>query len=339
MSENKKLRVALIGPGRIATAHLPAIVSASNSATLVAVAGLPHEKERTLDLATQYGAERAVHDAEAVILADDIDAVVLTVPNHVHASLTTALVENGKHVLIEKPLATSLADADIMIDAARSHDRVLMVGHCRRFFEGAQTAKRSVPDLGRPLTLSHTLGVFAEHVATEWWKSASNAGGLALGLNGPHVIDTMLWLIGSRPTRVYAQTRRLRDLWEGEDEAMMMVEFEDGSLASGHISLNTRVPVNDRLINGPKGSMRLTDDRNLWLNNTQTVTEELTPYINGDSSFNNQFREFVDAIRKGRVPQSSAEEARSVVALMEAAHVSQATGQPVDLGAYLTTRT
>lgn len=338
MSENEKLRIALIGPGRIATAHLPAIGSASDVATLVAVAGLPHEKERTQDLATRYGAERAVHDPESVILADDIDAVVLTVPNHVHAPLTKALVENGKHVLIEKPLATSLADADIMIDAAKSNDRVLMVGHCRRFFEGAQAAKRSVSDLGRPLTLSHTLGVFAEHVATEWWKSASNAGGLALGLNGPHVIDTMLWLIGSRPTRVYAQTRRLRDLWEGEDEAMLMVEFEDGSLASGHISLNTRVPVNDRLINGPLGSMRLTDDRNLWVNNAQTVTEEVTSYINGDSSFNIQFREFVDAVRTGRAPQSSAEEARTVVALMEAAHVSQASGQPVDLGAYLTNR-
>ncbi|ABG99257.1 probable NADH-dependent oxidoreductase (plasmid) [Rhodococcus jostii RHA1] len=338
MPENDKLRVALIGPGRIAAAHLPAIVSASDVATLVAVAGLPHEKERTEDLAGRYAAERAVHDAEAVILADDIDAVVLTVPNHVHAPLTKALVENGKHVLIEKPLATSLADADTMIDAAAANGRVLMVAHCRRFFEGAQTAKKRVADLGRPLTLTHTLGVFAEHVATQWWKSASDTGGLALGLNGPHVLDTMLWLISSRPTRVYAQTRRLRDLWEGEDEAMLMVEFEDGSLASGYISLNTRVPVNDRLINGPQGSMRLTDDRNLWVNNIPAVQEEVVPYINGDSSFDNQFREFVDAIATGRTPQSSAEEARTVVALMEAAHTSQATGQPVDLDAYLTTR-
>lgn len=87
--------------------------------------------------------------------------------------------------------------------------------------------------------------------------------------------------------------------------------------------------MNDRLINGPQGSMRLTDDRNLWVNNIPAVQEEVVPYINGDSSFDNQFREFVDAIATGRTPpQSSAEEARTVVALMEQPTHPKRPGSP-----------
>lgn len=332
---DKKLRVALVGPGRIATAHLEAISAGQDIATLVAVAGLPHERERTEELAQKYGAERAVHSTDEILEADDIDAVVLTVPNHVHASLTTALVGAGKHVLIEKPLSTSLSDADLMINAAADANRTLMVAQCRRFFDGAQQAKKAVSELGSPLTLVHTLGVYVDHVATGWWKSAAEAGGLAVGLNGPHVIDTMLWLIDSRPTRVYAQTRRLRELWEGEDEAMFIVEFEDGSIATGYISLNTQIPVNDRLVNGPLGSLRLVDDRNLWINDRPAAHEPVIPYINGDPSFENQFREFAGAIRDGRAPQASAQEVRTVVAVMEAIQKSQESGQPVDLEPYL----
>lgn len=330
-TRTEPLRVALIGPGRIATAHLEAIAAARDVATLVAVAGLPQERAHTEKLAHRYQAERAVHDADDVIRADDVDAVVLTVPNHVHASLGTALLENGKHVLVEKPLATSVADADVMIAAARKHGRALMVGQCRRFFDGAQTAKSRIGELGRPLSIVHVLGVFAETAATDWWRHASETGGLALGLNGPHVIDTILWLVESRPTRVYARTVRLRDLWEGEDEAVVVIDFEDGSLATGYLSLNTRPPVNDRWISGPAASMRLSDDRNLWIDGRPIVQQEVTPYIEGDISFERQFREFVSAVREGRDPLASASEVRPVVAVMEAAHKSQQTAQPVEL--------
>jgi UDP-N-acetyl-2-amino-2-deoxyglucuronate dehydrogenase len=326
----RPLRVALVGPGRIATAHLEAI-SAAPDACLTAVAGLPHEKERTEELAARYGAKRAEHSTEAILEATDIDAVVLTVPNHVHASLGIALLESGKHVLVEKPLATTVADTDLMIAAAEKYDRVLMAAQCRRFFDGAQLAKQRIGELGRPISLIHLLGVYAEQAATPWWKSASDTGGLALGLNGPHVVDAMLWLVGAAPKRVYAQTRRLRDQWEGEDEAVLVVDFADGSLGTGYLSLNTRQPVNDRWITGPMGTMRLTDDRNLWLDGIALVQQEVTPYIKGDISFRRQFCEFANAVLHNRIPQASAREVRPVAAVLEAALQSQQTGLPVDL--------
>jgi predicted dehydrogenase len=325
------LRVALIGPGRIATAHLEAVHATPDATHLVAVAGLASERERTEQLAQKYGADRAEHDAAAVLAADDVDAVVLTVPNHVHAELAVALLERGKHVLVEKPLAVTVADVDRMIAAAERHDRVLMAAQCRRFFRGAQLARERIGELGGPISLVHHLGVYAEGLATDWWRSAADVGGLALGLNGPHVVDTMLWLIGAAPTRVYARTRRLRPHWEGEDEAVLVVDFADGSLGTGYLSLNARQPHNERFITGPDGAMRLVDDRSLYLNGEQLVHEPVTPYIDGDPSFEAQLREFAAAVAAHRAPQASAREVRPVTVVLQAALESQRTGLPVEL--------
>jgi predicted dehydrogenase len=234
-------------------------------------------------------------------------------------------------VLVEKPLAVTVADVDRMIAAAERHDRVLMAAQCRRFFRGAQLAKQRIGELGGPISLVHNLGVFADGLATGWWKSAADVGGLALGLNGPHVVDTMLWLVDAVPTRVYARTRRLRPHWEGEDEAVVIVDFADGSLGTGYLSLNAREAFNDRWITGPDGAMRLVDDRNLWLDGEPVVREPVTPYIDGDSSFEAQFREFATAIAERRIPQASAREVRRVTVVLQAALESQRTGLPVEL--------
>lgn len=323
------LRTALIGPGRISVAHLDAITHDDSLATLVAVVGLPQESERTEQLAARFGADRAVHDIHTLIDADDIDAVVVTVPNHVHADVAIALLRGGKHVLVEKPLANTVVECEAIEEAAEQAGRVVMVGQCRRFFGGAQAAYDLVPKLGRPLMLNHYLGVYVEEAATGWWRSANAAGGLAVGLNGPHVVDTMLWLIGSRPVRVYARTMRLRDKWEGEDEAVFVIDFEDGSVASGHVSLNAKAPVNLRWINGPTGSLHLADDRSLWRDGEQVVHQDVSPYIEGDDSFRGQFREFVTAIRESRAPRPSAADGRRVVAILEAIQASHEKGQPI----------
>lgn len=329
MTQHTPLRVALVGPGRISVAHLDAITADPTLARLMAVVGVPGEADRTRELATRFNAERAVDDSDEIASDPDVDAVVVTVPNHLHAPIAARFLEAGKHVLMEKPLTTTVIEADRLVELADRTERVLMVGQCRRFFEGAQRAKELVADLGRPLALTHHLGVFVDDAATDWWRSAREAGGLAVGLNGPHVIDSMLWLVGTRPVRVYAQTRRLRDQWEGEDEATFILDFEDGSTATGSISLNSRAHVNRRWINGPTGSLELVDDRNLWHNGDPVVTEEVTPYIEGDPSFRAQFREFVSAVHEGRSPASSAVEGRKVVTVMEAIAASQEKGQPV----------
>jgi predicted dehydrogenase len=326
-----RVRVALIGPGRISIAHLEASRAGRDVADLAAIVGVPGEEERVRELSDKYGAEQAVIGAETVFRDPAIDAVILTVPNHLHASLAIAALKHGKHVLIEKPLATSLADGDAMIAAAAEAGRILMVAQCRRYFKGAQVARERIAELGRPLNITHILGVYTLEPRAPWWKSAADTGGLVFGLNGPHLVDTALWLIGARPTRVYAQTQRFRDGWEGEDEAAFIVSFEDGSTLTGRLSESTRPPTNESWIIGPNGTMKLVEDRNLWLNGEQIVCEPLRPYIDGDPAFEAQFREFIAAIREGRQPQASAEEVRGVTQVIEAARLSAAQDRAIEL--------
>ena len=162
--------------------------------------------------------------------------------------------------------------------------------------------------------------------------SAALGSGLALGLNGPHVVDTMLWLMDDVPVKVYAQTSRMKpQQWEGEDQATLVLTFRDGSIATGHVSLNMRPEANERWIVGPQGVMHLTNDRTLTLRGERIVTGAEGAYIDGDESFDGQFREFALAIREGRQPQACATQVRAVVEVLAAALQSAAAGQPVSL--------
>jgi predicted dehydrogenase len=326
-----RLRTAVVGPGRIARAHLRAVRRNDDVAALAAVVGLPEEAERTRALAAEFGAERASDNLEEILGDPHIDAVVLTLPNHLHRPIAVKALDFGKHVLVEKPLATTVADAEAIVAAAARAGRTLMTAQCRRFFAGALEAKRRVEQLGRPLDIIHVLGVNADAPKADWWRSAKSTGGLVLGLNGPHVFDTILWLMGERPVDVYARIARMKPYWEGEDQATVVLSFEDGSTATGHLSLNMRPDVNERWIVGPKGSMRLVHDRTLWVGEEKVIDEELVPYIEGDASFDGQFREFALSIREGREPMASGQEVVAVVEVMEAAWESAGHGRPVTM--------
>lgn len=327
-----KLKVAVVGPGRISRAHLVAIRNNPDVAELLAIVGLPHESERTAALAAEFGARRAYDNLDHALADSGIDAVVLTVPNHLHRDVAVQALQAGKHVLVEKPLATTVDEADAMIAAASQAQRVLMTAQCRRFFAGAQEARRRVAALGRPLDITHVLGVNVDAPKTDWWKSSAKTGGLALGLNGPHVIDTILWFMGEMPVRVYAQTSRLKpEHWEGEDQATIVLTFADGSIATGHLSLNMRPDTNERWVVGPRASLQLTNDRTLLIDGERIVAGKPSAYIDGDESFDAQFREFALAIREGRAPMASGEETRGVVAVLAAALESAARNEPITL--------
>jgi len=327
-----KLRTAVIGPGRIARAHLTAIKHNSDRAELSAIVGLPEDKDRIESLAEEFGAARVSQDPEAVLADPDIAAVVLTLPNNLHCPVAKAALAAGKHVLVEKPLCNTLAEADAMVAAAESSNRILMVAQCRRFFPAVDLALERLPELGRPLDIVQVLGVHVAEAQAPWWKSAAATGGLALGLNGPHVVDTILLMMGEMPVSVFARTSRLKsDKWEGEDQATIVLSFADGSTATGHLSFNMQPGVNERWIVGPKAMMHLQNDRVLRFGEEVILEEEFTPYIDGDVSFDRQFREFCDAIAAGRPPKSSGHDGRNVVAVLNAALRSAQTGLPEQL--------
>lgn len=326
-----RLRVAIVGLGRIAPAHIHAVKQAGDLAELAAF--VSRRQEVAKDLARQHQVPTVYESLDEALVAGTLDAFVLCSPNHLHAPQTMACARAKRHILVEKPLANTVAEADAMVAAAADHGVVLMVAQCRRFTAAIRYAKARIPEIGPIHSIVHTLAVHFPKPLTEWWPSAEVTGGLVLGLNGPHVVDTICWFFGQRPTRVQATAARHNPAWEGEDEAALLLDFPGGGIGVGHLSFNASHAVNERFIVGARGTMRVTDETCLVVNGEVVVDETYGPYLAGGPNFDAQMREFLTAIRDGRTPLASASEVRTTVEVLEAARRAIRTGRPVELPA------
>lgn len=201
MSSHRKFRLGIVGAGKItASAHLPAALS---SPLVVVSALVDPVVERAVELAKMYGIA-PVTASMLQQIQDLVDGVVIATPNQTHADIAVSCLENGIAVLIEKPLATTVADCQRVIDAARNHGRVAAVGYCTRFRDNLQ--------LFRSLLDTQYFGpvrAFAYQFGTNGgWDTYSgyilrreNVGGGVLVVTGAHFIDRVLYLFGT-PDRI-----------------------------------------------------------------------------------------------------------------------------------------
>ncbi len=180
-----------------------------------------------------------VYDAQAVtsveaFVAADLDAAVVSTPNRTHADLTVALLERGVHVLVEKPIAATVADARRMIDAAKTSDRVLMVGQVERFNPAVEAVKRAIAD-EKVISIQITrVGPFPPRMGEV---------GVVIDL-AVHDIDIIRHLTGSEVAEVQPQLARTRA--EREDTALLQFRMENGVIA--HITTNWVTPYKVRTL-------------------------------------------------------------------------------------------
>jgi len=180
-----------------------------------------------------------VHDATAVTSAADfvaagLDAAVVSTPNRTHADLSVALLEKGVHVLVEKPIAASVADARRMIDAAKANDRVLMVGQVERFNPAVEAVKRAIAD-EQVISIQITrVGPFPPRMGEV---------GVVIDL-AVHDIDIIRHLTGSEVAEVQPQLARTRA--EREDTALLQFRMDNGVIA--HITTNWVTPYKVRTL-------------------------------------------------------------------------------------------
>jgi predicted dehydrogenase len=183
-------------------------------------------------VAELYGAT-PVTTAEAFVAAG-LDAAVVSTPNRTHADLSVALLEKGVHVLVEKPIAASVADARRMIDAARANDRVLMVGQVERFNPAVEAVKRAIAD-EKVISIQITrVGPFPPRMGEV---------GVVIDL-AVHDIDIIRHLTGSEVAEVQPQLARTRA--EREDTALLQFRMENGVIA--HITTNWVTPYKVRTL-------------------------------------------------------------------------------------------
>lgn len=189
--------------------------------------------ERAEALRARVGAAAAVTDHREAL--DGADAVIIAAPHHVHAPLTLECIERGIHVLCEKPLCSSAAEADRIVAASREKSIVVAVNHTRRLQSSTQEARRLATSgaIGKLRRIECSLG------GAFGWPAASNtyfgtaAGGRGVLFDfGPHVLDLVCWFMGGKPEVVsYA------DDSYGGTEAVARVELALGEVtARVHLS-------------------------------------------------------------------------------------------------------
>ena len=312
----EKLKMGIIGCGRIAsTAHLPAIAESREILELIAVVDSVEERARSAH--EKYGSRRYYVNVEEALADREIEAFLICLPHHLHGGATIGALNHGKHVLVEKPLALTVEEADRMINAAEMNKRNLMVGQNRRFFKASLEAKRRMKEIGRPLHIVNVWFHFRETPPSDWWTSVEKTGGLLIPLNGSHAVDFILWLTGKRPGRVYAEKNRSNPRWEGEDDVTILLGFDDGLIATISLSFNSRQEAYERYVIGSEKTMYFKNDGTLIMDG-KILVEDNRPL----ESFKSQLEEFVMSIREHREPEASAKEVRKVVEVISAVTLS-----------------
>jgi len=227
------IRIGVTGSGFMGRTHVEA-AKRSPVADLIAVAG----GSRSQGLAQDYGIEWE-KDAASLIARDDIDAIAITTPHHIHYDEAVLAAEAGKHALIEKPLATSLEDCDKLIAAFASHRLTLAVGYHQRFRESNLTVKRLIAEgaVGtvRCIQMAALFDIAALRSdegfggAWSWWTDPRSKGHI---LNsGPHNIDLCRWWTGQDIKTVTAHCGTFREDNPNENTTMALWQFDHGMMA------------------------------------------------------------------------------------------------------------
>jgi len=300
------------------------------------------DAERGRAMATRFGVPDYYPDAESVLDRDDIQAVVVCSPTNTHARLVTAAARAGKHVLCEKPIATSLADANAMIAACDAAGVQLHIPFVLRFFPMVQRARQMI-EAGEIGTIYGMIGgnrgippLPPSYPA--WITDPDQAGGGALMDHSVHVTDVMRYLSGTEATRVFAECGTLfRDDLSVDDGAILLVTFDEAIAASVdpswsipkanpfHYDFYLRILGSDGMIvlDETRSSLQVTrpgkGDRSF-------VLESFGPEADLDA-----VRHFILCIRQGEhlPPAATGTDGLRALEIALAAYESARTGQPV----------
>ncbi|MBI3971926.1 MAG: Gfo/Idh/MocA family oxidoreductase [Chloroflexi bacterium] len=319
------LRVAVIGCGAISRSYLRAM-DALPEIRLVATVDV--DPSRAEAQAAAHGAERWSADVDGVLAAADIEAALVLVPTGLHADLCIRALHAGKHVLVTKPMANSLAEADAMIAAADTAGRVLMVGQMRRFSPVYRRAKELVQAgrVGRPLQFLDWLLEPPRKPPSfkPWYASADAAGGglILSSVWGPHAIDAALWLFDSPAVDAYCAAQHNDPRFEGESAYFLTLRTASAGVASIVNTFDTTINLTSTVLLGSEGTLTMAEGRGLALNGE---VEDLASSPAGGAM--GVLREFRRAIAAGTEPSCSGRGVRRAVAAMDAAKRSIKSGR------------
>jgi UDP-N-acetyl-2-amino-2-deoxyglucuronate dehydrogenase len=323
----KPIRMGLIGCGGISRAHargyqnLPELFQVTATCDVV--------EENAAERGKQLGAERIYTDYEKMLREADIDAVDICLPHDLHAEVSNSALEAGKHVMVEKPIAITLEEADSMIAAAEKAGTVLMVALNERYDPAHERIRQMISDgtLGQLLCIRIDHNQNVKLPEGHWIRSRDQLGGGVLIGSGIHRVDLLRWF-GGEVVRVANFQVEWPERMEGEVAAVMSVLFESGCIGEvTAIWAVRKAPWYEGVwVYGTEGSIyRL---NGLFWDSPDGYVKLDIPEAD---SFTEELRHFGQCILSGHKPLTSGEEARRSLEVVLAAYRSADAGQIISL--------
>jgi predicted dehydrogenase len=336
--------IGIIGGGGISDTHARA-AQEIDGVELAAFYGDNFEK--TAQLSERYGAA-VCRDYESFLNHRPMDLVIIGSPSALHAEQGIAAARRGLHVLTEKPIDVTTAQADALIDECEKANVRLGVCFQDRVTPDIVRLKQLIDAgrVGKPIVCSGYVKWYRppEYYANSRWRGTRALdGGGALMNQGVHTVDLLLWLMGD-VERVYARTLTALHEIEVEDTVVATLEFRNGAVGTLEAgtsiypgyqrrvevsgSEGTIVMEHDRIV---KADLRTPDPTLVTQGESNTNASASSPIVSDISGHRRLIEDFLRAIESGGEPICDGREGRRSVELIEAIYESSAKGLPVDL--------
>ena len=338
------IRAGIVGAGFAGQLHAESLLS-TGRAEVVGVVARGEESRR--ELAARCGA-LPYGSLTEMLAAEHPEVVVLALPNRHHAEAAVEAFQAGAHVICEKPLATSLADADRMIAAAREAGRLLLYGEELVFAPRYRRVKQLIDEgaVGEVFALNHQERHDGPHA--EWFYDPELAGGGALLDMACHGIELCRWLQDKQPVEsVFARVGNYRHREAAvEDHAVVSLRFTDGTLGTIQGSWAVGGGVDERLeVLGDAGSvvadlargsaMLVHSERGVGYAAEKAATGPGWSHVSYQEAcqwgWPQQLAHFVDCIEGRADPVETGEDGRATLEIVHAAYASAAQGRAVTL--------
>ena len=344
------MKYALIGCGRIAVNHIKAALN--NKLQIVAVCDVIEEKMEALlakyNLQNETSIKRYTDYKQMLAENADIELISIATESGLHAEIALYCIEHNKNVIIEKPMAMSIDDADKIIEAAEKYGVKVSACHQNRFNVAVQKMRKAL-EAGRFGKISHG------SIHVRWnrdknyydqapWRGTWAQDGGALMNQCIHGIDLLRWMMGGEIDEVYGKTKQqFHRYLEAEDLGMAVVGFKNGAVATieGTTNVYPKNLEETLYLFGETGTVKIggtsTNNIDVWdfADETEADAEnkglkEATSnvYGNGHTSL---FADVIDAVKNNRQPYVDAKAGRDALELVLAIYKSAAEGKPVKL--------
>lgn len=320
-----KLNIGVIGLGAIGQKHVEALARVER-ANLIGLADI--NKDVLEKTAAKYGA-KPFADYKKMLAMPGLDAVVVATPDEIHTEPCVAAAEAGKHILVEKPIATTIEDANAIINATENAKVKLMVGFSLRFNLHYMKVKRMVAD-GK---LGNLISVFARRLNIVTQADRINGRCGVLHFLGIHEFDVLRWIISSEPVSIYTEeSTSVPKKFPQDNESFSIIRFANGVRACAHIGWNLPLQhLGGRDfkfdIIGTKGALYLDQMRQ----GIEVYSETLSKYPSVNSGLYIEDRAFVDCVLDDTPSPSTGADGLAALKMVMGAVKSIETGLPVKL--------